>query len=484
MKKITLSLTLVLFISIFTSHAQTWGPAQFTTSNLNGLSNGSTINLTAGTYTLTSAILTAWSSGTKNNVSFIANGAVTMDARGIKETGKLPRLTFSNWTNFKLEGIKFQNISLEFDGCTGSTMKNLILTDQDTNRGTTNFTDKKKSPFSIIILNSSNCIITNTTVNWNYQYENGKGIKVNGGTNNQFTNNTLTGRLTMGMAVITGKKSTTSTDPVTNHIINGGSVTRTGSVAAATEDHGIYIHNIANVTVNNVTFDGWSDTAAGHGIKIKGAWNIEVLKCTFKGDGGIIIREASNWENENKNFWIHDNTFENFGIGSYGLDGSPGMYGSIRINRNDIDSGTIKMNNETSVVNGANLSGKPGGVHDNCTSTAVSLDNTINESNNGIDCNVVLNIEEYTTALEQAIRIYPNPNNGRFTLLNHSNTNDDSLERLDIYTASGKLIAKTVLKGFNNNNIDINLPNNIKPGIYWLKISSKKSISTKKIVIK
>jgi len=79
----------------------------------------------------------------------------------------------------------------------------------------------------------------------------------------------------------------------------------------------------------------------------------------------------------------------------------------------------------------------------------------------------------------ESIRIYPNPNNGKFNL---ALKNIEGQAEVDIYSSMGKNIYEQVIK--NNPNLEINLPS-IEKGIYFVRITCRggKEQYLKKIVI-
>jgi len=385
MRKISLLLLLVIFYS--SSFGVTLNPSTFTVNNLNAVANGEVVNLESGVYTITQSIIDAWASSTKSNVTYqrTGTGVVEMDASQFVDQ---PSLEFLQWSNLTIKDITFTNLEVRFDECTGSTMDNLTFSGQQ-------FSGNYSRNFSIRVLGGANCTVKNCELDWTFTGFNGLGIKVNGGTNHSFLNNEIKGRLVSGIVVITGKKANNNQDPVTNHIIEGGSVVR--EISTGEEDHGIYIHNISHVQVKGVTFSGWTDNAGGQGIKIKGANHIEVTGCEFT-TSAIIIRVASNWPDANDHIWIHNNIFNDGIISSWtNLDDGFSINNSAVIEKNFIANGNVKMLTEdSSSVNSFNLlANRNGGVFDNCTASPNELVSGINTSGNTIiqpgeglcDCN-------------------------------------------------------------------------------------------------
>ncbi|MGM0620491.1 MAG: T9SS type A sorting domain-containing protein [Bacteroidota bacterium] len=77
----------------------------------------------------------------------------------------------------------------------------------------------------------------------------------------------------------------------------------------------------------------------------------------------------------------------------------------------------------------------------------------------------------------QAVTVFPNPSNGKFTVT----TIDGSIDAIYIYNVTGiKVFSTSDIKLIANNEIDIS---DYKKGIYFIKIDSRDKIHTKKIVI-
>ncbi|WP_395053597.1 GEVED domain-containing protein, partial [Flavobacterium sp.] len=82
-----------------------------------------------------------------------------------------------------------------------------------------------------------------------------------------------------------------------------------------------------------------------------------------------------------------------------------------------------------------------------------------------------------TNFLENKFAIYPNPNNGNFTINLGSVLNSDA--KLEIYSVNGQLIFKKEIK---NSIEDVNF--NATTGIYFVKVTNDFITTTKKIVVK
>jgi len=90
----------------------------------------------------------------------------------------------------------------------------------------------------------------------------------------------------------------------------------------------------------------------------------------------------------------------------------------------------------------------------------------------------VLGVSE-NKILEKQLQVYPNPNNGSFTLNYNGNK---ALEQLSVFDITGKLIKSQTLKGFDKNqSFDFT---NLAKGMYFLKIQTANSTVSKRISIK
>lgn len=369
-----LMLLIFLPVGLF---AITLNPLTFTESNLSTITNETKVYLEPGVYNLTSAMMNAWTSGAKNNVTFQGTGSGIVEMNG-ESFSNQPQLIFSGWDSLMLKSIKFVNIEVQFDNCTNSTMDSLVFTGQK-------YTGSYSRNYSIRILDGENCTVSNCHTEWTFTGWTGLGIKVSRGKSHRFINNTITGRLTSGMAIVADKKATNSKDPVTNHLVEGGMIRR--DISSGEEDHGMYIHNISNVTVRNVDFIGFTDDAGGQGIKIKGANYIEVDNCDFA-TSGIIIRVADNWPEANDHIWIHDNRLHDGSINSWTtLDDGFVINNSCVIENNYVFNGIVEAKTEdpASFNMYNDLAGKDGGIYNNHTNSAIDILAGINVSGNDFD---------------------------------------------------------------------------------------------------
>ena len=90
----------------------------------------------------------------------------------------------------------------------------------------------------------------------------------------------------------------------------------------------------------------------------------------------------------------------------------------------------------------------------------------------------VTNTTNITThaALENEVMIYPNPNNGRFTLANNTNKTMD----FSIYNSIGKM----VLQGDVSSSTQTKVNLNVQPGVYLINLQQNNSILTKKMIVR
>jgi dienelactone hydrolase len=80
-----------------------------------------------------------------------------------------------------------------------------------------------------------------------------------------------------------------------------------------------------------------------------------------------------------------------------------------------------------------------------------------------------------TNSEGNALNVFPNPNQGTFSI----QWKNEMFNTVELFDGTGKRVLKHVIlqQGFYNE------AEKLKPGIYWLKLSSEKSISTKKIIV-
>jgi dienelactone hydrolase len=84
-------------------------------------------------------------------------------------------------------------------------------------------------------------------------------------------------------------------------------------------------------------------------------------------------------------------------------------------------------------------------------------------------CGNINNIEA------NVLNVFPNPNQGTFSI----QWKNERFNTFELFDATGKSVLKQVIlqQGF------FNETEKLKPGVYWLKLSGEKSISTKKIIV-
>lgn len=438
---------------------QTLNPNTFTVSNLEALANGAIVNLEAGTYKVNQELLTAWSSGLKSNIQFRGpeNEIVTIDASGLSNPGMLE---FVNWNELSISHITFYNVELVLNGCNNAVLDAIEVKNNQ-------YDSFYANRAMLRILYGNSCTLKNSVINWTFTGWTGKGVKLLGGSSHLLENNHIIGGLRGGIAMRTLRNDTAeglSVNPVTNHRINGGLIKR--DITEGDEDHGLYLHNISHVTVENVTFEGWSDTPAGQGIKLKGANHIEVYNNMFY-DSGLIIRVANNWYDSNDHIWVHNNEFHQGNINSWtNLDDNFTINNSAVIEQNILHTGTVVANKEDpNIFNAFNsLANKAGGVYNNCTFEPIELVNGISASANTLianNCSLSLDHN-----FKDELILYPNPVNQ----IIHINFKG----RKRIYNTLGEHILTT-----NSKNIDIS---KFKSGTYIVKVYYNTSFISKQFV--
>ncbi len=389
-------LTIILIIAPLICFGNVWGPDDLTVSNLQAVTNNTTITLTSGTYSLTPELLDAWTNGQKENVTFQGEGKVILDASSFGDI-RINEMNFNGWTGLLLKNLEFRNIGLVIENCKQSELDGIFLSGMlytsanlPSNRDPSQ--PKKASSWALRVLDGENNTIKNCQIVWPKTSEPGKGLKIDRNYDFIIENNSITGNLVMGMNVSATKQATNNNDPILRGLIEGGEVVRDMNPAYSDnekwEDHGLYILNGGGTIIRGVTFSGWTDQASGHGIKMKGVQEVEVANCTFKDNGGIIIREASNWVNINDHIWIHDNVFEDFGVNGFGLSSSQAVYNSCVIENNVFlgtgeGSGvTFNLANPVDFNRSNKIAKKNGGIFNNCGSLTIPK-NGINFKGNG-----------------------------------------------------------------------------------------------------
>jgi len=90
----------------------------------------------------------------------------------------------------------------------------------------------------------------------------------------------------------------------------------------------------------------------------------------------------------------------------------------------------------------------------------------------------ILTVVESNLANNSDFSIYPNPNNGNFTL---SLNNTSEIKEIAIYDALGKLVKNINNIGLNQT---ISINTELETGIYLIRVNNGKNVSTKKIIIK
>jgi hypothetical protein len=86
--------------------------------------------------------------------------------------------------------------------------------------------------------------------------------------------------------------------------------------------------------------------------------------------------------------------------------------------------------------------------------------------------------ENTIDVFEKLLKVYPNPNNGRFTISTQNfNSNIDVM----VFNLSGKMIH--YINGLNGNNAAIEISNST-PGFYYVRVSDGETVKTAKIIIR
>ncbi|MFY0605093.1 MAG: Ig-like domain-containing protein [Cyclobacteriaceae bacterium] len=380
------SVLILLSHTLFSQTTVNLTPSTFA-NQLSNISSNSTYVLADGIYTVSGTDLTTWGAYMQSNVTFegaTANGAILQYT-----TSDMQELTFNNLNDIELKNLHFKNIRITYQECSDSKVTGISMSDPNYST----LGDKKSYERRFLVIRGgSDNVVSGCNLNWNNSTEGkfGRGINLDGGSNHKVINCTITGYLITALGVSTGRNDNSPAemlvDPTTNHEIIGGTFTRDPNSGTSNdhEDHGIYIHNAAYVTVTATTVTGWSTDASGHAIKLKGTNYIEIRNCTFN-TSGIIIRVANNWHEANDHIWIHDNTFNDFGINSWtSLDDGYTINESCVIENNNILTGDVTASTELAAsFNAFNaLAQKNGGVYNNCVSNGTTLASGINESNN------------------------------------------------------------------------------------------------------
>ncbi|TYP99136.1 putative secreted protein (Por secretion system target) [Tenacibaculum adriaticum] len=152
-----------------------------------------------------------------------------------------------------------------------------------------------------------------------------------------------------------------------------------------------------------------------------------------------------------------------------------GGSGTFDLNVNDSKVGEITYSDveKTTIINDINISGNVTITITNKTSTT---DRVIFDDLQWECYNATAGIEELSRL--NSIKIYPNPSlNGKITLQTLSNI---EVENIKIYSILGKKVIDVKYPNFINNKYTLE---NLKSGIYLIKLSNKKQSTTKKLVI-
>lgn len=366
------------------SFSLTVNPTNFI-SQLGSITNGTVVYMEGGTYNLSSSDITAFQNAVngKSNVSIqeLSGHNVILKANNTYQQV----LKFSNCTGLLVKNVALDNIKLLYESCTNSIMDGITLV-----RAVFNVSGDAKEfgkLQSIVAINYGDNV---TIKNCNIDYTGTLNIKLcksYRGKNHKFINNVMKGKIQGGYEIWSA-----SGQPVSNVLIQGGSIERINANVTGGEDHGLYLHDLDGVVVDGVTFRGWTHDASGYGVKLKGVSNTEVKNCSFY-TSGIMIRVSSGWTTGNTHIWIHHNNVYNGNISSWAssdLNGGVTIQNSCIIENNNISDLNIVANTEDPVRFNKynNLAQKNGGVFNNCTKIANELKAGINNSGNGIGCTI------------------------------------------------------------------------------------------------
>jgi len=86
-----------------------------------------------------------------------------------------------------------------------------------------------------------------------------------------------------------------------------------------------------------------------------------------------------------------------------------------------------------------------------------------------------------TVTLDEAIKIYPNPNNGIMTIAMSPSINTNST--IEVYTVNGELLTSIKPDFQQNNSFELDLKHATRSGMYFLKFISDENTMVKKILI-
>lgn len=164
-----------------------------------------------------------------------------------------------------------------------------------------------------------------------------------------------------------------------------------------------------------------------------------------------------------------------------------------------VNANIVTMSNSNiynnSTYNIRNSSSRNISAINNWWGTTTAIDNTIYDYYDNIN-NGVVDYSNYLNAFEDIsnncpnlsvfidefkslkTKIYPNPNNGNFTI----KLENSSFNNIEIYNSIGMIVYSEVVNG--QSQISINLPSSLKDGMYVVKLIRRDSTTTQKLILK
>ena len=338
-------------------------------------SNGDTVEVEAGTYTISGRL------NFRDGVSIKKKTSTTpiFDAQTTSPSQIFEQYIAVNNDNIDIFGIQFRNIRLKFVNANNTKFRYCIFDYGKRKSGT----DKSYTSDAYIQLNSCTNIQVRGCVFKRRSGNSGRGIYTSGSTNTSITNNTF------GDGGSTGYFVTAINDNSDGTTISGNTIERKVSWVNTSEtDHGIYAHSFDGLSITDNTISGWPTNASGGAIKARNGQNLTISNNTLS-TSGILLYVYSNTPAHPflKNVIIEGNTINvsssvndiYHGIG-YWRNTSSSSFSeySIRIANNSLPNGRIKIG--TPVV-ATSFNANSGGVFNN-DKGAMTLPSGINNSGN------------------------------------------------------------------------------------------------------
>jgi hypothetical protein len=299
----------------------------FTPSNFSAevgkVKKGDTVSFAVGNYKVSGAAQNALENATSLTG---VEGSTTLDFSG---ESSLQFLNIDGANNGKISGLKFLNAGIVVKNSNGFTIQDSSF-DGYSGKSTSGDTRGLVSFYS-----SNNSSIRNIDIHWNNTSENVRAVAFRDSNNITFSDNQISGRLKQG-AIFNGvNNGTIANNTITR--VSGTPGSGQGQHSAHGEDHGIYILNVNNMTVQKNTVSGWSKEASGHSLKIKDGSNHVVSDNLFK--SGILVRTNKNSPNH-QNLRITNNRITDGSINIW----TPGVLPtSVRLEGNQVPKGAITV---------------------------------------------------------------------------------------------------------------------------------------------